>query len=103
MGDSKGLNLMLKVVSCQEDAAASVKTWEVVAGDTSGSVIVSLRNERHAQLCSAGASIRVQNAHAKMLRRHIRIIVDKWAMMRASDSPLAFEVNTSNDISAIVH
>merc|ERR1712039_557118 len=97
--EAANLNLMLKVVKCEETVAG--KQWEAVLGDDSGVVTFSLRNKDHADLCKAGNSLRVQNARVLMIKGYIRVIIDKWAVMKAADEPIEGEVNAGKDISAV--
>merc|ERR1712166_806080 len=81
--EQKGLNFYMKVVT----AAAAVEgtdAKEVYAGDESGSVVLSIRSDEQAAVCKAGALIRVQNGHVRMIKGHIRLIVDKWAVLKAA-------------------
>ncbi len=50
----------------------------------------ALRSEGHADLCKAGASLRVQNAKVIMVKGYIRVVVDKWGVLKA-DWSLASE------------
>jgi len=95
--EAKGLNLMLKCVKCE---SIGDSTWEAVCGDDTGIVTFSLRNQEHVDVCKAGASVRVQNAKVIMAKGFVRIIVDKWAVMKAADEACTFEVLASNDLSA---
>merc|ERR1712203_843481 len=96
--DAQNLNLMLKAVKCDETEAG--KAWEAVLGDGTGVVAFSLRSAEHAALCKPGSSVRVQNARVLMIKGHIRVIVDKWAVLLAADEPADFEAKTDKDISA---
>jgi len=81
--EQKGLNFYMKVVKGAE-AVEGTDAKEVFAGDESGSVILSIRSDAQAAVCKAGALIRVQNAHVRMIKGHIRLIVDKWAVLKAA-------------------
>merc|ERR1712187_45186 len=98
--DSKGINLMLKCVSCTEvatDGGGSSGIWEAVVGDETGVVALQLRCDEQAKLCSPGVTLRMQNAKVVMVKGYIRIAVDKWAVLRKADDG-SFEVNTTKDI-----
>lgn len=97
--DARGLNLMLKAVKCEETEPG--KTWEAVLGDDTGVVTFSLKSKEHADLCKAGSSVRVQNARVLMMKGFVRIIIDKWAVLKAADEPVAAEPKTGNDLSAV--
>lgn len=99
--DSKGLNLMLKCVKCEEQSTdKGGKSWEAVLGDDTGVVTFTLRSEELAGLCKAGSSLRVQNARVLMSGGHVRVIIDKWAVLKAADAAHDFEVKADKDISA---
>jgi len=83
--EQKGLNFYMKVVKGAE-AVEGTDAKEVFAGDESGSVILSIRSEAQAAVCKAGALIRIQNTHVRMIKGHIRLIVDKWAVLKAADA-----------------
>merc|ERR1711990_376795 len=96
-----GLNLMLKVLRSEKDATSTAaNTWEVIAGDASGVVTLRLTNDEHAKACQPEASIRVQNARTFMNNGFIRVIIDKWGVLKAADAPFDFDVNTAKDISS---
>merc|ERR1712100_279241 len=100
--DSKGINLMLKCVSCsevkKEDGPSSRRIWEAVVGDDTGVVTLDLRSGQHAEACQPGASLRLQNAKVVMIRGFIRIAVDKWAVLKTAAEEVSFEAKTSKDI-----
>eukprot|EP00933_Yihiella_yeosuensis_P081040 TRINITY_DN94576_c0_g1_i1.p1 TRINITY_DN94576_c0_g1~~TRINITY_DN94576_c0_g1_i1.p1 ORF type:complete len:863 (+),score=245.01 TRINITY_DN94576_c0_g1_i1:67-2655(+) len=102
--DGRGINLMLKCVSCrelsEEEGSRNAKIYEAVCADESGQVTLSLRDAAVAAVCKPGASLRLQNAKVIMVKGFIRISVDKWAALKTADSELSFEPNTKNDISA---
>merc|ERR1712226_951927 len=101
--DSKGVNLIVKCVKAPVAVEGSDDLKEVVCGDDTGLVTVSLRSVDQTALCKEGASIRVQNAHVKMVKGFIRLTVDKWAAFKAADSAeVEFtDVNKTKDMSAI--
>merc|ERR1719382_2157783 len=99
--EKRGLNLIVKVVSVAE---AQDNFSEVVAGDSTGSVTFKLRAE-HAQACKAGETMRVQNAKVVMVKGYVRLMVDKWGVIKPAteDSPGGcpdIEVKATPDISA---
>lgn len=96
---TRGLNLMLKAVSCSEKEAGML--WEAVLGDASGVATFTLTSAEHAELCKTGHSVRVQNARVRMTKGFIRIAIDKWAVLKKADSPLNFEPYAEKDISSV--
>jgi len=97
--EARDLNLMLKSVKCDETDPG--KAWDAVLGDDTGVVTFSLRNADHATACKAGSSVRVQNARVLMVKGFIRIIVDKWAILKPADEPLEVEPKLDRDLSAV--
>jgi len=98
--DSKGLNLMLKCVKCDKVEGTDVPTWEAVCGDETGVVTFNLRSEGHADLCKVGASLRVQNAKVLMIKGFVKVVVDKWGVLKAADADHDFEPLATKDLSA---
>merc|ERR1711972_766842 len=82
--DSKGLNLMLKCVKCEEVEGSTPKSWTAVLGDETGIVTFSLREASYAEACVPGSSVRVQNARVTMVKNHINVIVDKWGVLKTA-------------------
>eukprot|EP00440_Ansanella_granifera_P055488 gb/GFBE01060152.1/.p1 GENE.gb/GFBE01060152.1/~~gb/GFBE01060152.1/.p1 ORF type:complete len:867 (+),score=307.40 gb/GFBE01060152.1/:1-2601(+) len=104
--DSRGVNLMLKCVSCKETEGgdgnpSGLRIWEAVCGDDTGVVTLSIRNPDIAAVCKPDASLRMQNSKVVMIKGFIRLNIDKWAVLKPADSPVDFEVNSKNDISGV--
>jgi len=55
----------------------------VLAGDDTGVVMLSIRSDTHAGLCKVDTLLRVQNASVKMIKGCIRVVVDKWGVLKA--------------------
>merc|ERR1712083_1032654 len=106
MGDSvqpeaKGVNLIVKCVKAPVAVEGSDGLKEVVCGDETGVVTVSHRSDTHEALCKPGAGIRIQNAHVRMVKGHIRLVVDKWSVLKTAES-LEFEtVDESKNVSDV--
>jgi len=97
--EARSLNLLLKTVKCEETEPG--KAWDAVLGDDTGVVTFSLRSAEHAELCkAAGSSVRVQNARVIMVKGFIRVVVDKWAVMKPADVAVEFEPKSDKDISS---
>jgi len=95
---ARGINLNVKVVKAATKVEASEDLMEVVAGDDTGKVTVSIRDER-IKLCEVGKVIRIQNAHVAMIKGYIRLAVDKWSALKPSDEEVA--TVKEHDISAV--
>jgi len=100
--DSTGMNFNLKVLEEAKVVETKFGTfYEVLCGDSTGSVVVSLRDTQQA-VATKDSVIILRNASAKMVAGHIRLAVDKWGKVEKSDEPMEGEVETaaSKNISA---
>lgn len=95
-----GLNLKLKLVEepKEVEGGKGQKFFEVLAGDASGSVVVSLHENQRGGL-TAGKTITIQNGSVLMVKQHIRMTVDKWGKIEESSEPLEEEVNKAKNVS----
>jgi len=102
--DKKGINLMVKCISCEDIQAIGRQTWEAVIGDDTGIVTLQFSDPSFAQLCfrsipppptdaqirlgladpadpARGPSLSIRNAKAlvvtKGLSSYLRLVVDK--------------------------
>jgi hypothetical protein len=98
--EQKGLNLMLKCVSDPTAVEGQDGLMEVSCGDDTGSVTLSMTKDQ-AGTCKAGGCLRLQNAHVKMIRGFIRLVVDKWSILRAADSVEFETVDEKNNVSKV--
>merc|ERR1712063_68558 len=85
--DGKGVNVFLKCVKAPEAVDGPGELQEVVCGDETGIVTVSFRGDETITMCQAGASLRLQNAHVRMIKGRIRLVADKWAAFKVADQP----------------
>jgi len=101
---SKGLNIYLKCVKGPEAVEGITDVKEVLAGDDTGTILLSIRSDSIADICKPGALLRLQNAQVKMVKAHIRVVVDKWAVLKADvdAATVGFEeVNEKNNLSSV--
>mmetsp|Transcript_98139 Transcript_98139/g.219890 ORF Transcript_98139/g.219890 Transcript_98139/m.219890 type:complete len:271 (-) Transcript_98139:133-945(-) len=90
--DSKGLNLKVKAVEAPKEVESKGgKFFEVLCGDASGTVILSLREHQKADI-GVDSVVIVRNAGVRMVQGHIRMAVDKWGKVEKSDEALDAEV-----------
>jgi histidine triad (HIT) family protein len=90
--ESRGLNLKVKILDEPvEVESKGGKCFEVLCGDESGTVMLSLR-EAQKEIVAKGKSVDVRNGSVKMVKNHIRIVVDKWGKFDSSAEEVA-EVN----------
>merc|ERR1712048_1421593 len=98
--EQKGLNFMGKCVKAAE-AVEGTTAKESLCGDETGTIVLSMTSDAQAALCKEGASLRVQNAHVRMIKGHIKLVVDKWAVLKPVES-LDFEtVDEKKNVSAV--
>jgi len=96
--EASGLNLKLKVVG---EATEAGKFTEVLCGDTSGTVMVSLTNDQKG-LATNGAVLAFRNASSKMIAGRVRLAIDKWGKIEVSDEGMEGDVEmaTEKNVSA---
>jgi diadenosine tetraphosphate (Ap4A) HIT family hydrolase len=96
--DSAGLNLKVKVVGdVTEVEEKKGKVFEVQVGDDSGVVTMSV-SEAQKTIFTKGKVLELRNASIKMVKGHIRLLVDKWG--KVSDCSDTVEVSDKKDVSA---
>jgi len=96
--DSKGLNLKVKVTAAPTATEVKGKTFhETLVADGSGMVILSVSPEQ-LPLVSKGSILEVRNAKVVMIAGHIRVAVDKWGKIAASEEELE-EISTAKNVS----
>ena len=75
------------------------RSGEVLVGDQHGCAVFIARNEQ-LDLCRVGDVITIRNAHAKVNRGFMKIVVDKWGKVEKSKDKVG-EVKTSNNLSKV--
>lgn len=91
--DSKGVNLKLKLVESPKEVDGKQTFFEALAGDASGSIVLSMRDTQKEGL-SAGDTVTIQNGAARMVKGHIRMTVDKWGKLEKAEEALDEEINS---------
>merc|ERR1711865_1100423 len=84
--DQKGIDLLVKCVKAPVAVEASADLKEVGCGDDTGIITVSLRSDAHAAVAKVGDGIRIQNAHVRMVKGRIRLVVDQWCAFKTADA-----------------
>lgn len=98
----RGLNLILKVVSCDITVATHDKSFtmaEVRAGDETGIVTLRMENEQ-IEHCGTGSTIVVRNASALWFDKELRLEVGAFGKVTHSEDA-QFEPNMSLDMSEV--
>lgn len=98
---TKGFNCMVKCTKPAEQVEGTEGVYEAQVGDESGVFTVSFRNKDLCEVCTKGASIRIQNTSVRMVKGFIRVVVDKWAAFKPADEPLEWEAKDGNDLSTV--
>jgi len=85
--DSKGITCEGNVIGEPKEVETSKgnKVYEVTIGDSSGTVICSLKDFQKDALKGAKAAI-VRNAKVIMVKGHVRLTADKWGKVESSDN-----------------
>merc|ERR1711920_411816 len=100
--DSKGVNLLVKVVSKTEGEVLNSggKVTEVVVGDSTGIVTMRLLDDEVA-VATDGAIVEVRNASVRMFKGHVRLQVGKWGKVSKHEGDKEVEPKKDNDVSAM--
>ncbi len=72
---------------------------ECIVGDEFGCAKL-IANDKQLEVIKEGAIITIRNAHAKVVKEHMRIELDKWAKVEPSRERIG-KVNTGNNKSDI--
>eukprot|EP00450_Noctiluca_scintillans_P032512 CAMPEP_0194543030 /NCGR_PEP_ID=MMETSP0253-20130528/85078_1 /TAXON_ID=2966 /ORGANISM="Noctiluca scintillans" /LENGTH=477 /DNA_ID=CAMNT_0039389737 /DNA_START=833 /DNA_END=2266 /DNA_ORIENTATION=+ len=99
---SKNVTSVMKVVEDLQEVeelqkSASVKSWEVICGDETGTIVLSVTRAQKDGLVKDKV-IMVRNGSIRMVRGHIRLIVDKWGKIDLDmpDPPVIDKVGERN-------
>jgi len=96
--ETRGVNMFAKVVK-STPAEGADEVSDVVMGDATG--VVTLRAAgAQTSICEAGSIVRIQNAKVVMVKGFMRLVVDKWAVLKPAPDHEDMEPKTSNDVSA---
>ena len=78
------------------------KSADCLVGDEFGSALLVAKDEQ-LNIVKAGAHITIRNAHANVVKEHMRIEVDRWAKVEvtANKADFAKSVNKGNNLSDI--
>jgi replication factor A1 len=95
--DSAGFTCEAKVLEDPKEVEGKSKIFEVVVGDESGKVTCSLKDAQ-IEGVKKDKVLTFRNARILMVKGHVRLIVDKWGKIDASESE--FEKIGEKDASA---
>lgn len=88
------INAVLKVVGAPSEVEGG-KFFEVVAGDDTGRLVLSLEADQKEGL-SDGQVVMIRNGHVKMVKGYIRVKVDKWGKLDKNPSETVDSVGEKN-------
>lgn len=110
----RGKNIICKVVGEQKvvvergEGDDKLKISEVLIGDATGTMILSLSTDEQRAVASEGADLIIRNSQFRILRGFARLRANKFGLIEAYDSkwgydkpPTAEEVKRDNNISEI--
>jgi replication factor A1 len=106
---SRAVNVLAKVVSKSEirdiaagrDGAAH-KVSDALVGDETGCVYLTLWDDNIAKV-NEGETINVKNGYINLFRGNMRLNIGRYGTLGVSETPLAGEVNTENNVSTQVY
>ena len=101
------VNMNLRVVSVKiirerkrYDGGNMNRVAECIVGDQFGCVKMMAFDEQ-LDIVKEGQAITIRNAHANVVKEHVRLEVDRWAKVEASKEAVSTSVNTSKNYSDI--
>ena len=78
------------------------RSADCLVGDEGGCAIL-IAKDNQLDIVQEGAYITIRNAHANVVKEHMRIEIDRWAKVETSakDVPKVKSINPSNNLSEI--
>jgi len=100
--DSKGVNLVVKVVSTKDttELKSGTKVQEVVAGDGTAVVTFRLVGDE-LEMVDIGKIIEIRNAAVKIFNGFVRVSVGKWGKVSKHEGDTEIIPNKQMDVSAV--
>jgi len=88
--DAKSFNLEAKVLDepKEVETKGAAKIYEVTIGDSSGKIVCSLKDDQKDALKKDKVAF-FRNGKVTMIKGHMRLVVDKWGKIDASDATIA--------------
>ncbi len=100
----KNVDLTVKVVGIREEREVTSRKdgqthrlVEVLVGDESGTVILSLWDERADQV-KAGDVLKIENGYTTVIRGHLRLNVGKYGKMEVLSPEEAGDIDVNEDV-----
>ena len=78
------------------------RSADCIVGDEHGCAVL-IAKDNQLDLVQEGSFITIRNAHANVVKEHMRIEIDRWAKVETSakDVPRIKSINTGNNLSEI--
>ena len=77
------------------------RSADCIVGDEHGCAVL-IAKDNQLDIVKEGASITIRNAHANVVKEHMRIEIDRWAKVETTkNGPNVKSVNLSNNLSDI--
>ncbi|MFN9899467.1 MAG: hypothetical protein ACK55Z_11885, partial [bacterium] len=78
------------------------KSADVIVGDELGCAVL-VAKDNQLDIIKEGAQITIRNAHANVVKEHLRIEIDRWAKVEVNTDKKKHvkSVNTENNLSSI--
>ena len=78
------------------------RSADCVVGDDHGCAVL-IAKDNQLDIVQEGAFVTIRNAHANVVKEHMRIEIDRWAKVETSakDVPKVKSINLSNNLSEI--
>eukprot|EP01124_Arcella_intermedia_P018026 TRINITY_DN249_c0_g1_i1.p1 TRINITY_DN249_c0_g1~~TRINITY_DN249_c0_g1_i1.p1 ORF type:complete len:130 (-),score=14.91 TRINITY_DN249_c0_g1_i1:48-437(-) len=84
-----GINMVLKVLEVFPVDCPRAKISEVIAGDETGSIVLTLR-DKQVEVAVANRSIEIHNGKIEMYaNKFMRLVVDRWGKVTESNTKIA--------------
>uniref|UniRef100_A0A6B2LRY9 Single-stranded DNA binding protein Ssb-like OB fold domain-containing protein n=1 Tax=Arcella intermedia TaxID=1963864 RepID=A0A6B2LRY9_9EUKA len=97
---TSGHNVRLKIVEICRLDIPNVRIAEVIAGDETASIVITLRDDQ-VDLFKEGDCVELRNAKVEMFtNRFMRLVVDKWGKLRKIPD-IKEKVNMANNKSIV--
>merc|ERR1711971_389236 len=87
--DSKGVTCLVKMVEDPKQVEGS-NFWEAMCGDESAQIVLSMAEAQKA-VAAKDTVLFARNASVKMIKGHMRLVVDKWGKLDASTEGFGVE------------
>ena len=76
----------------------TTRVAEVLVGDETGSIVFFAKEDSLNQI-KEGEVFTFYNAHAAVVKEHMRIEIDKWAQLQKASGVSIAKINTENNLS----